>query len=76
MIRLVFSLALLFPAVGAFLRAAPELESQALGLEEALASIRVPEGFVVELIAAEPVVKDPVAFDWDCLLYTSPSPRD
>lgn len=65
MIRLVFSLALLFPAVGAFLRAAPELESQALGLEEALASIRVPEGFVVELIAAEPVVKDPVAFDWD-----------
>lgn len=32
---------------------------------EALASFRVRTGFRVELVAAEPVVVDPVAFDWD-----------
>lgn len=32
---------------------------------EALASFRVRAGFRVELVAAEPVVVDPVAFDWD-----------
>lgn len=32
--------------------------------EEGLASLRVPSGFRVELLAAEPVVIDPVAFDW------------
>ncbi len=32
--------------------------------EEALASFRVRAGFRVELVAAEPVVVDPVAFDW------------
>lgn len=32
---------------------------------EALASFRVRQGFHVELVAAEPVVVDPVAFDWD-----------
>ena len=32
--------------------------------EEALASFRVRPGFRVELVAAEPVVVDPVAFDW------------
>jgi len=32
--------------------------------EEALASFRVADGFRVELVAAEPVVIDPVAFDW------------
>ncbi len=36
-----------------------------LGLAEGLRSIHVPDGFVVELMAAEPHVKDPVAFDWD-----------
>ncbi|HUG18826.1 MAG TPA: PVC-type heme-binding CxxCH protein, partial [Planctomycetaceae bacterium] len=30
----------------------------------ALATIRVPDGFRVELIAAEPLVQDPVGFDW------------
>ncbi|HRI15075.1 MAG TPA: FG-GAP-like repeat-containing protein [Verrucomicrobiota bacterium] len=32
--------------------------------EEALRSFRVPTGFRVELVAAEPLVQDPVAFDW------------
>ncbi|MBL9126693.1 MAG: VCBS repeat-containing protein, partial [Verrucomicrobiales bacterium] len=32
--------------------------------EDALASFRVRPGFRVELVAAEPVVVDPVAFDW------------
>lgn len=32
--------------------------------EEALASFRVRPGFRVELVAAEPVVVDPIAFDW------------
>ncbi|CAN0379631.1 unnamed protein product, partial [Discosporangium mesarthrocarpum] len=38
----------------------PELEP-----EEALAAFRVAEGFRVELVAAEPLVVDPVAMDWD-----------
>lgn len=33
-------------------------------LEEALASFRIRAGFRVELVAAEPVVIDPIAFDW------------
>lgn len=32
--------------------------------EEALASFRVRSGFRVELVAAEPVVVDPIAFEW------------
>jgi putative membrane-bound dehydrogenase-like protein len=32
--------------------------------EAALKSIRVAPGFVVEQVAAEPLVKDPIAFDW------------
>ncbi|MDB6071010.1 MAG: hypothetical protein JWL81_2181, partial [Verrucomicrobiales bacterium] len=32
---------------------------------EALAAFRVRPGFLVELVAAEPEVVDPVAFDWD-----------
>lgn len=31
----------------------------------ALKTIQVPEGFRVELVAAEPLIRDPVAFDWD-----------
>ena len=33
--------------------------------EETRAGIRVPPGFRVEIVAAEPDVLDPVAFDWD-----------
>ena len=32
--------------------------------EVALKSIRVGDGFRVELVAAEPLVRDPIAFDW------------
>jgi putative membrane-bound dehydrogenase-like protein len=32
---------------------------------EALASFTLPAGFAIQLVAAEPVVIDPVAFDWD-----------
>ncbi|MEM9176034.1 MAG: c-type cytochrome [Myxococcota bacterium] len=40
--------------------ASPELEP-----EEARAAFRVAAGFRVELVAAEPLVVDPVAMDWD-----------
>jgi putative membrane-bound dehydrogenase-like protein len=32
--------------------------------EESLRSIRVEPGFIVELVAKEPLVADPIAFDW------------
>lgn len=35
-----------------------------LSPEEGLASLHVPSGFRVELVAAEPVVIDPISFDW------------
>ena len=41
----------------------PEFPS--LSPEEGLKSIRVPEGFKVELVACEPNVIDPIALDWD-----------
>jgi len=46
-------------------QATPQPSSQPLSPAEALQSIRVPQGFQVELVAAEPDVIDPVAFDWD-----------
>ncbi len=33
--------------------------------EEELGTFQVPDGFRVELVAAEPLVRDPVAFDWN-----------
>ena len=42
----------------------PALSSPPLPAE-GLASIRVPEGYTVDLVACEPNVIDPVAFDWD-----------
>jgi hypothetical protein len=39
-------------------------ESRPLAPEAALASMKVPAGYRVELVAAEPLVMDPVAFDW------------
>ena len=39
--------------------------SQPLSASKALAKIHVPVGFRVELVACEPQVIDPVAFDWD-----------
>jgi putative membrane-bound dehydrogenase-like protein len=40
-------------------------DSPPLSPAESQATIRVPAGYTVELIAAEPLVLDPVAFDWD-----------
>ena len=42
----------------------PELESMPRSPTAGLKSIHVPEGYVVELVAAEPLVLDPVAIDW------------
>lgn len=39
-------------------------ELKPLGPAAALATMRVPAGYRVELVAAEPLVEDPVAFDW------------
>jgi putative membrane-bound dehydrogenase-like protein len=39
-------------------------DSKPLPPEAALASMKVPPGYRVELVAAEPLVMDPVAFDW------------
>lgn len=41
-----------------------ELESKPLPPSAGRRSINVPKGFTVELVAAEPLVKDPVAIDW------------
>lgn len=46
-------------------RPAPEPASEPLSATESLNGIHVPTGFRVELVAAEPDVLDPVAFDWD-----------
>ncbi len=43
----------------------PRPASGPLTPEKSLASIHVPIGFRVELVASEPQVIDPVAFDWD-----------
>jgi len=43
---------------------AAELESKPLPPSAGRRSINVPKGFTVELVAAEPLVKDPVAIDW------------
>lgn len=45
-------------------RPATSLESEPRSPAEGLKSIHVPEGFAVELVAAEPLVRDPVAIDW------------
>jgi putative membrane-bound dehydrogenase-like protein len=43
----------------------PKMESQPLSPQESLKKIHVPDGYEIELVAAEPLVLDPVAFDWD-----------
>lgn len=47
------------PAVGA------EPESLPLAAPDSLGTLHLPEGFEAQLVAAEPLVLDPVAFDWD-----------
>ena len=40
-------------------------DSEPLSPEDSLAALHVARGFRAELVAAEPLVLDPVAFDWD-----------
>lgn len=42
-----------------------QLDAPPLAPDEARQSIHVPDGFTVDLVASEPQVLDPVAFDWD-----------
>lgn len=42
-----------------------ETESEPLDPDKALETLRVPDGYTIDLVAAEPLVLDPVAFDWD-----------
>lgn len=41
-----------------------EKNPEGLSPEESLGTIRVPKGYAVQLVAAEPLVRDPVAIDW------------
>ncbi len=41
-----------------------EVEPRGKSQEAALRSLRARPGFVVELMASEPLVRDPIAFDW------------
>ena len=41
-----------------------DIETHGRTPEASLRSIRVRPGFTVELVAAEPLVRDPIAFDW------------
>lgn len=43
----------------------PNVDTPPLSPAESLGKIHVPPGFKAELVAAEPLVLDPVAFDWD-----------
>ena len=58
-----FTLGLLFVFVGG-LSAADGLELEPLPPAESMAAAHVAEGFELQLIASEPLVRDPVAFDW------------
>ena len=44
---------------------APKVPLEPLSPEESLKKVHVPSGYQVELVAAEPLLLDPVAFDWD-----------
>lgn len=43
----------------------PRPESEPRSPEESLKSLHLPGGFEAKIVAAEPLVFDPVAFDWD-----------
>jgi len=40
-------------------------ESPVLSPEEEMKRFYLPPGFHVELVAAEPLIQDPIAIDWD-----------
>src|SRR4051794_33935680 len=63
--RLVILLALAAPSTTTLGADPPaDIVSQPLSPQESLKSIVVRPGFTVELVAAEPLVVDPVAFAW------------
>ncbi|WP_169980768.1 PVC-type heme-binding CxxCH protein [Tautonia rosea] len=65
LLTLMTAIALMFSGISRGQEPEPELISgTGLSPAEGLASIQVREGFKVELVVAEPLVKDPVAFDW------------
>ncbi len=43
----------------------PKFTSEPISPADSLRKIHVPPGFKVELVASEPMLLDPVAFDWD-----------
>src|SRR5687768_12016843 len=45
-------------------RTQPGMEPGPKSPEESRRCIRVPDGFTVEVVAAEPLVMDPIAFAW------------
>ena len=62
---LVFGLTVFATALAAAAKAkAPAPDSPPTPADKALATIHVRPGFRAELVAAEPMVVDPVAFDW------------
>ena len=68
--RLLLTVFLILPLVSSDGPSGHAAEPEVVGLaplrspEASLRSIRVRAGFTVELVAAEPLVKDPIAFDW------------
>jgi putative membrane-bound dehydrogenase-like protein len=57
--------ALLLPALGSAAQPAGRPLERALTPAEAMASFQLERGLRIELVAAEPMVEDPVAFAWD-----------
>jgi len=62
--RLLLFLFLALPAA-ALLTLAAEPDTPPLAPEASLKTLHLPAGFEAQLVAAEPLVRDPVAFDWD-----------
>tara|TARA_R110002049_G_scaffold4601_6_gene32859 strand:- start:34591 stop:39018 length:4428 start_codon:yes stop_codon:yes gene_type:complete len=62
--RFLFTLGvILLPLTSAVAKESP-LESQPLSPQESLDALHVRQGYTVELVAAEPLVQDPVAINW------------
>lgn len=69
-LRLGLLLALIVTAGASLLSAAkftgePEIQARPLSPEESLKRLRVEEGLRIELVAAEPLISDPVDITWD-----------
>ncbi|MDA7510852.1 c-type cytochrome [Verrucomicrobia bacterium] len=59
-----FSRSLMSAEIRQHFRAAEREESAALSPADSMAQIHVRDGYTIELVAAEPLVMDPVAIDW------------